>query len=162
MEYTLRPALAVDKDAVLEIFAYFTENTFAVFTEEKPDDKFYIQMVESIGGMPFLVVETHGRVVGFAFAKPFMPFRTFKRTALLTYFILPEFTGMGIGSSLLEALTGELHKLGVDTLLVNVSHLNEQSLAFHRKHGFAECGRFRRVCRKNGRDVDVVWMEKFI
>jgi phosphinothricin acetyltransferase len=162
MEFVIRPAAVTDKDAVLGIFNYFTKNSFAVYSEDAANDNFYVQMVESIGKMPYLVVEARGKVIGFGFAKPYFPNRSFARTAVLTYFILPEFTGIGIGSSLFESIVAELKKLGVDTLLANISHLNEQSVAFHKKMGFFECGRFRRVCRKNGRDVDMIWMEKMI
>jgi L-amino acid N-acyltransferase YncA len=33
------------------------------------------------------------------------------------------------------------------------------SLGFHEHRGFAECGRFKRVARKKGQDLDAVWMQ---
>ena len=39
---------------------------------------------------------------------------------------------------------------GIEILLANVSSLNERSLRFHRKHGFTECGRLRRITTKYG------------
>jgi L-amino acid N-acyltransferase YncA len=40
--------------------------------------------------------------------------------------------------------------------------LNDQSLAFHRKHGFEEVARFKRVGEKLGREFDVVYMQKWL
>lgn len=36
------------------------------------------------------------------------------------------------------------------------------SLAFHRKHGFEDCGRFKGVGRKFGEDFDIVWMQRHL
>ncbi len=52
--------------------------------------------------------------------------------------------------------------MGVDSILAGMSSLNEAGLAFHARHGFAECGRFRGIGRKRGRDFDVVWMQRAI
>jgi len=43
-----------------------------------------------------------------------------------------------------------------------VCSLNPESLAFHHKHEFTQCGVFRNVGKKNGRDFSVVWFEKKI
>ncbi len=53
-------------------------------------------------------------------------------------------------------------KLGVDNLVASISSLNEESLGFHRKCGFVECGRFRNVGRKHGRTFDVIWMQRVL
>ncbi len=162
MEYVIRPAGVTDKDAVIEIFNHFIRHSLAAYMEKEFDDNAYVQMVESIGGMPFLVVEVNKKVTGFGFARPYYPDRAFARTAVLTYYILQEFTGIGIGTNLFETIVGELKKLGVDTLLASISHANEQSIAFHRKMGFFECGRLKRVCRKKNKDIDIIWMEKML
>ena len=86
----------------------------------------------------------------------------FQRAAEITYFIEPGYTGRGIGSKILERMVGAAKRKGIDTILANVSSLNEASLRFHERHGFAECGRFRRVAKKKGQDLDVVWMQKIL
>ena len=50
--------------------------------------------------------------------------------------------------------------MGVDNFMAHISSLNEGSIRFHLRHGFTECGRFRRVGTKNGRDFDMVWMQR--
>ena len=72
-------------------------------------------------GYPAVAAKTEaGEVVGFAFLRPFHHADTFKRTAEIAYFILPEHTGKGLGRA-----------------------IHEESLEFHRRHGFQEGGRFR-------------------
>jgi phosphinothricin acetyltransferase len=52
--------------------------------------------------------------------------------------------------------------MGVKHLLANISSRNKQSIGFHLKNGFTECGRFHNIGRKKGDYFDVVWMEKEI
>jgi len=62
----------------------------------------------------------------------------------------------------METITIDARAAGVETLLANISSLNEVSLNFHLKHGFKECGRFQRIGKKFDRDFDVIWMQKFL
>ena len=63
-------------------------------------------------------------------------------------------------------LLGYFEKGGVEkaitNILANISSLNTDSISFHRKNGFTECGRFRKVGRKKGREFDTVWMQKML
>jgi len=52
--------------------------------------------------------------------------------------------------------------LKIKTLLASISSRNKESIAFHKKHGFIECGRFKDIGRKRGKPFDVVWMQKVI
>jgi phosphinothricin acetyltransferase len=51
---------------------------------------------------------------------------------------------------------------GITSILAGISSLNSASIAFHKKQGFQECGRFLKIGRKWGQDFDVVWMQKMI
>jgi phosphinothricin acetyltransferase len=45
-------------------------------------------------------------------------------------------------------------------LLANISSKNMESLTFHKKHGFFECGRMYEVGEKFNELFDVIWMQK--
>jgi len=111
-----------------------------------------------------VVVDTSSqdKIIGFAFMRPYHPMQAFKRTAEVSYFLLPEFTRRGIGKMIIEFFIQEAKKINVDSLLADISSLNEQSIKFHEKMGFRQCGRFQRVGRKHGKDFDVVWMQKLL
>ena len=112
---------------------------------------------------PTVTIKTNkGEVIGFGFLHPYSPIPTFKRVAEIVYFIRPEYTGKGVGSAILEHLIQEAKKLNIDSILAHISSLNEKSINFHAKHGFVECGRFRRIGRKFSKDFDVVWMQREI
>jgi phosphinothricin acetyltransferase len=69
---------------------------------------------------------------------------------------------MGIGSKILERLLSEAGQKGITNVLASISGPNEASIAFHARHGFIECGRFRSALRKKGTEVDVVWMQRML
>jgi phosphinothricin acetyltransferase len=138
------------------------ENSYAAYPEHKVGLEFFGKLRELAAGYPFYVVETvKGDVVGFGLMRPYHSCDTFKGAAEVSYFILPEHTRKGLGTKLLDAFTEEARKIGVDTLLVDISSRNVASLDFHRKSGFLECGRFKCVGKKFGENF-VVWMQKHI
>jgi phosphinothricin acetyltransferase len=63
---------------------------------------------------------------------------------------------------LLACLEKGARDKGITTILAGISSLNPGSIEFHRKKGFTECGRFRKVGRKKGHDFDTVWMQKML
>jgi phosphinothricin acetyltransferase len=154
-----------DREAVIDLFNYYIENSFAAYPEKKVPYGLFDQFLTLTEGYPAFTVrdeEQEDRIVGFAFLRPYHPLSEFQRAAEITYFIEPGYTGHRIGSRILERITGEAKRKGIDTILANVSSLNESSLRFHERHGFEECGRFRRVAKKKGQDLDVVWMQKIL
>ncbi len=159
--FLIRNAVDEDRDQILAVFNHYVKESFAAYPDRSLDGTFFDFMKTIVYGDAFFVLETpQKRIAGFGFLKKYHPYPAFKRTAETGYFILPEFTRKGLGTRLLEALEKEARALGVRTLLANVSSFNPQSLAFHQKHGFRECGRFKKIVRKFGQDIDIVWMQK--
>jgi phosphinothricin acetyltransferase len=163
MEYTIRKFHDADKKDVIDIFNFFIENTFAAYPEDKVDYSFCEILREISVNDSFYVIEnTDHTIIGFGLLRKHQHVDVFRRTAEVTYFILPDHTERGLGSRLLDMLIHDARELNIDTLLANISSLNEKSILFHRKHGFVDCGRFQRIGKKRGKDFDVVWMQKFL
>jgi len=163
MNYSFKPLTEDDREAVVDIFNHFVEHDFAAYPEQKVPYELFDRFVAATAGYPAIGVHADdGSVVGFGFMRPYHYADTMRRTAEITYFLLPEHTGQGVGTRVLEYFIGEAKKMGIETFLASISSLNEQSLNFHRKHGFTECGRFVRIGRKKNRDYDMVWMQKFL
>ena len=162
-DYVIRKLEERDRTAVTSIFNYFVENSFAAYPETKVGDGFMDTIRGMARGGVLFVIEIQGtEVIGFGFLRPHQLTEAFKRACELTYFILPEYSRQGLGIRLLKTIEDDAHALGVETLLANISSLNEQSLNFHRKNGFIEVGRFKRIGKKFDKDFDVVWMQKFL
>lgn len=149
--------------AVIDIFNRFIRESYAAYLEEEVDYPFFDQFLKMSRGYPALVVKDGGqRVVGFGFMRPHHLADSLKRAGEVTYFILPEDTGKGLGTAMLDLFVREAGQLGIDSLLANISSRNPGSIRFHLKNGFKECGRFLKVGRKFGEDFDVVWMQKML
>ena len=79
---------------------------------------------------------------------------------MVTYFIASGHTGAGLGTALLEDLEAQARTRGIDHLLAHVSSRNEASLAFHKRHGFVQCGCLHDVGHKHNLAFDIIWFEK--
>ncbi|MEO8398697.1 MAG: N-acetyltransferase family protein [Ignavibacteriaceae bacterium] len=162
MKYNIRNFEDRDSQSIIDIMNYFIENTEACYPDKKIGKEF-VERIKSSDGYPFYVVENNDKkVLGFALLKKFREYDVFNRTAVITYFILPEYTGKGLGKKLLSLLIRDAKEMGIDNILAHISSWNEGSLNFHKKNGFFECGRFEKVAKKFNKDFDMIWMQKFI
>jgi L-amino acid N-acyltransferase YncA len=163
MPYLFEELAPHHRVAVIDIFNFYILHTMAAYPDEPISYDSFDHLLEMSKGYPSVVVQDHaGPVVGFALMRSHQPLRTFRRAAEVSYFILPAHTRRGIGAGILAYFVAEARKLAIDSLLASISSHNTLSLAFHRKRGFEECGRFRRVGRKFGEDFDVIWMQLFV
>ena len=161
MDYSFENMGEIHREAVVDIYNYFIENSYAAYPDESFGYEIFDYFQRISDGYPAVVVKDgKGKVVGFAFLSSFHSVDTFKRTAAISYFILPQHTRKGVGRTILDQFEDECRRIGVEIILAHVSSLNKDSLMFHEANGFEECGRLRDVGRKFGRDFDVVWFQK--
>jgi len=151
-----------DREAVIAVFNHYVENSLAAYPDRRVDAGFFDTLKDIVYGDSFYAVEAEGRVIGFSFLKRHHRYAAFDRTAELGYFLLPEYVKKGLGTELLQTLTLDAKSKGIDTLLANIVAVNERSIEFHTDKGFRECGRFLRIGKKFGKDMDIAWMQKFI
>jgi len=143
---------------MLAIFNFFVRESFAAYAETELTLGQFAKMLEQ--ARIILTLRECETTVGYGYLSPYKPFANFARTAVLTYFIKPSCTGMGYGTGLLESLFEKGREIGIRNYLAHISSRNEQSLNFHKKHGFKEVGRFKDVAIKFGEIFDVVWVQK--
>lgn len=157
-EYLIRCFRENDSERIIEIYNYYVRSTFAAYPTE-PVSLSFIDYLRK-DAFSFYVAEKDNELVGFALMKPFLPFSSFKETATITYFIDPKHTRCGLGNQFLEALESDARQRGICTILAHAASSNEESINFHRKYGFSECGRLPGVGVKFGEHFDIVWMSK--
>ena len=162
-EIVFSPLSESDRKPVIDIFNYYIGNSFAAYPEQEVPYEFFSLFLDACRNHPSVVARlSDGTVAGFGLLRPHNPMPAFRHTAEVTYFLRPEMTGQGIGTEIFRRLEAAGRKQGVTSLLASISSLNEGSIRFHARQGFAECGRFVRVGIKKGVLFDTVWMQKFI
>ena len=163
MDYTLRPLSEEDRETVMDIFNYYAENTLSAYPEHALPLAAFDLFLQAAKTYPVVcVLDPDGRVAGFGMLRAFHPMPTFAKTAEVGYFLHPDHTGRGLGSMMLAHLSQEGRRMGLKTLMASISSENQGSCRFHQRQGFTECGRFKGVWHKKGRDLDMVWMQKDI
>ncbi|MCU0285487.1 MAG: N-acetyltransferase family protein [Acidobacteria bacterium] len=160
MKICIRDVCDSDAPAVVSIFNYFVTNSFAAYCEKEMGPEVFIRFKNA--ARVFLLLEVDGRPEGFGMIQEYNRFENFKQTGMLTYFILPEFTGQGLGTQMLNHLLDAGKKKGITNLVAHISSKNEQSLRFHEKHGFNECGRLKQMAIKFKEPFDIVWVQKIL
>jgi len=159
--YTLEPMTDAHRAAVIDIYNHYVEHSFAAFPEALVGYEMFDRFLTMTEGYPALVAKADtGDVIAFAFLRAYHPADTFERTAEISCFILPRHVQRGLGTRLVSALIDGAKRIGLENILASISSLNEESLSFHRRCGFVECGRLRAIGRKRGRAFDVVWMQR--
>ncbi len=159
MEYHFEPLSEAHRQPVIDLFNHYVSHSYAAFPEVPVNYDFFNRFLEMTHGYPAIIAkEALGKVVGFAFLRPYHFAETFRRTAEITYFIQPDHIRRGLGTAFLEHLVRAARSMGIDSILAAMSSRNQASLQFHLRQGFKECGRFPRVGIKFGADFDLVWM----
>jgi L-amino acid N-acyltransferase YncA len=161
MNYTFEPISPCDEKEIVDIFNYYVDNSYAAYPEQKvPYDFFYMLLKVSQGYPAVTIRNDQNEIMGFGMLRPYSPISTFALTAEITYFLKPGFTRKGVGKILLDYLLKKAKERGITSILASVSSLNNDSIQFHLKSGFIECGRFSEIGRKKDVPFDVVYFQR--
>lgn len=148
--------------AVMAILNYYIETITGAFPASPLPEEFFARLMENAKGYAAYVAihpET-SEVVGFCSLRAYSPLSTFIATAVISYFIAPEYVGQNIGGIFLDRISADARQMGIKHIIAEISSENERSLGFHAKHGFANCGSLKSIGCKLGRNFDVVFMQK--
>lgn len=163
MEYTITPMTVEDREPVMDIFNYYIEHSFAAYRESRLPIEAFDMFLEASRGYPTGIIrDDASRVLGFGLLRAHKAIPEFSHTAEVAYFLHPDYRGVGLGRALLMQLEREGREQGITIFLASISSRNPQSLEFHKRNGFRQCGCFRDVGRKNDQTVDIIWMQKML
>jgi L-amino acid N-acyltransferase YncA len=163
MPITLEPMTAADRLPVIEVFNFYVENSFAAYLDRKVPYDFFDNFLKAGSDYSAIVAKNEtSEVLGFGMLRAYHPFPVFSKTAEISYFIKPEWTGKGVGALMLSHLIRKAYEKGITSLLASISSLNTPSIRFHERNGFVECGRLKKIGEKKGRLFDVVYMQKML
>lgn len=147
-----------DAAAVADIYRSSVEPGVASFEEVAPDAaEMTGRMTTTIAMTPWLVAESGGRVVGYAYAGPHHARPGYRWSVNVSVYVADGFTGRGIGRRLYAELFAILARQGFVNVYAGVTLPNDASVALHRAMGMEPIGVYRRVGFKHGAWHDVAW-----
>lgn len=166
----VRSARLEDAERILEIYAYYVENTAISFEYTVPTvSEFRGRMKKTMERYPYLVAEKGGTIQGYAYAGPFIGRAAYGWSCEMTIYLDHTARRCGLGRALYEAIERRLREMGVLNLYacigfpeVEDEYLNKNSAEFHAHMGYSKVGEFHRCGHKFGRWYDMIWMEKII
>jgi phosphinothricin acetyltransferase len=160
-EILIRAVEDADVAAVAAIYGHHASHGLGTFEETPPTAEAMAGRIAAIGrlGLPWLVAEQDGRILGFAYASAFRPRPGYRHTAEDSVYVAPDAIGQGVGRALLSAVVSYCEAMGLRQLLAVIGDSgNAASIGLHRALGFELIGVARGVGFKHGRWVDIVWM----
>ena len=112
-------------------------------------------------GLPHLVAERHGRVMGYAYAGNWRPRPAYKYSVEDSVYIDHEAVGQGIGKALLPVLIAECTRLGKKQMVAVIGDSAQTpSIRLHAACGFEMVGTLRNIGFKFDRWLDSVLMQR--
>ena len=160
---SIRPSTDSDIPSITAIYRHHVLHGTGTFEIDPPGESdMAARRADVLGkGLPWLVAEHDGRVVGFAYANWFKPRPAYRFSAEDSVYITDDARGQGTGRLLLAALAAQAEAAGVRKLLAVIGDsANAGSIGLHRAMGFSEVGVMRSVGWKFGAWRDIVLMEK--
>jgi L-amino acid N-acyltransferase YncA len=159
----IRPSHDADLPAITAIYAHHVLHGTGTFETTPPTlaDMTGRRADVLAKGLPWLVAEEEGQVLGFAYCQWFKPRPAYRFSAEDSIYLAPEAAGKGLGTLLLNDLIVRAQALGVRKLIAVIGDsANVGSVGVHRKAGFAQVGVLQSCGWKFGRWLDVVLMDK--
>ncbi|KNE75470.1 GCN5-related N-acetyltransferase [Candidatus Burkholderia crenata] len=159
---TIRDAKAADFDTITRIYAHYVLHALATFEEIPPDADEMRRRHASItgAGLPYLVAEMGGVVVGYSYATAYRPRSAYRHTIEDSIYIADGFGGRDLGLALLTALIERCDAGPWRELVAVIGSVNAGSIALHARLGFDHVGVLRKVGYKHGQWVDTVLMQR--
>jgi L-amino acid N-acyltransferase YncA len=159
----IRAAEASDANVLAAIYGHHVLHGFGTFETVPPDAAAMDAKRRDIQGygLPFLVAEDAGRVLGYAYASPFRPRPGYRFTAEDSVYVAPDAIGKGVGRAVLAPVIAACEAFGLRQLVAVIGDSeNAASIGLHTALGFEHRGVGKSFGFKHGRWVDIVWMQK--
>ena len=159
----VRPATLADAAAIAAIYAHHVRHGFGTFEEVPPPLAEMASRVSAVqtAGHPWLVLEDAGEVAGYAYASQFRPRSGYRFAVEDSVYVAPEAQGRGHGRRLLQAVIETCTAQGRRQMTAAVGDsANLASIRLHQALGFETVGVLPRLGFKQGRWLDVVFLQR--
>jgi phosphinothricin acetyltransferase len=159
----IRPTLDTDVPRITELYGWHVQHGTGTFELDAPDAAEMGRRRDDVlgKGLPWLVAEDAGRVVGYAYANHFRPRRAYRFCVEDSIYLDPQVAGRGLGRLLLAELLARCEAAGARQVLALIGDAaNLGSIGVHRALGFRPAGTLAASGWKFDRWLDVVIMQR--
>lgn len=163
MTARIRASQQQDLPAITAIYGGHVLTGTGTFETEAPSlDEMTTRRADVLAkGLPYLVAEDGGTVLGYAYCTWFKPRPAYRYSAEDSIYLAPAAAGKGLGKQLLSELMREAQSRGVRKLIAVIGDsANKGSIGVHTSCGFTHVGVLTSCGWKFGKWLDVVLMEK--
>jgi phosphinothricin acetyltransferase len=138
----VRPSAPADIPYITAIYAEFVETSTATFEITAPDEAEMRKRRQAVldRGLPYLVAELEGYIVGFCYASQFRPREGYRFTVEDSIYVRPDCIGHGVGKMLLSELIVQCRARGCHSMVACICGVNVPSVALHSSLGFQQAG----------------------
>jgi phosphinothricin acetyltransferase len=160
---SIHPSTAHDLPLITAIYAWNVVHGTGTFELDAPDLAEMTRRRDAVlaNGLPWLVAESGGSVVGFAYANQFRPRRAYRFCLEDSIYLAAAAMGRGLGRLLLAELLARCEAAGARQMLAVIGDsANAASVGVHRALGFEQVGVLKSAGWKFERWLDVVLMQK--
>ncbi len=162
---TIRPATTGDAEGVARVLNAVIEGG----RHSLLDTPFSVEAERAfIASLParsaMHVAEAGGTIVGFQVVEPWSSFVTheFDHVATMGTYVDEAWRRRGVGTQLAAASFPAAQAMGYEKIYTDLRADNAESLAYHVSLGFTLAGAASRQARLGSRDVDVLFVERFL
>lgn len=159
----IRPSTEQDLPSIQAIYEHAVLHGTGTFETEVPELAEMARRRQEVlsRGLPWLVAESDGRVLGYAYANYFRPRMAYRFCLEDSIYLHPDSQGKGVGRLLLAELIARCEAAGARQMLAVIGDSeNAGSIGLHSALGFEHTGVLRNSGWKFGRWLDVVLMQR--
>jgi L-amino acid N-acyltransferase YncA len=159
----VRPSSEADLPALTRIYGHAVLHGTGTFELDVPNEAEMARRRDAVlaNGLPWLVAERDGEVLGYAYANHFRPRRAYRFCVEDSIYLDERARGHGVGRLLLAELLAQCAARGARQMLAVIGDsANAGSVGVHRACGFEHTGVLKAAGWKFGRWLDVVLMQK--
>ncbi len=162
MPLLIRTSRDEDITAITALYAHHVFHGTGTFETEAPSSaEMDLRRADVLAkGLPYLVAEQDGEVVGFAYGNWFKPRPAYRYSVETSIYLAPDLQRQGLGRALLAELLARCERAGIRKLMAIVGDsANAGSIGVHRSVGFTEMGTIAACGWKFGAWRDIVIMQ---
>ncbi len=154
----IRSATPEDAAAVLAIYEPIVRDTAISFETEPPSEDEIVERI--VQSHEWLVFQTSGRIVGYAYAVPFHRRAAYRWSVELSIYVAEDARRSGLGREILTEMLDRLLRRGFVNAFAGIALPNEVSVRLFESCGFKKIAHQEHVGFKLGAWHDVGWWQR--